>query len=217
MTITLSLARREAVAEVATRYDVPIIEDDDYGALTELSPPPLAALAPHLTYHIAGLAKCLSPALQMAYLVAPNAWTAARLTSVLRATAGTVSPLSAAVASHWIEDGTASLVLQAIRNESAERREIARRMLPRAQLAMPAEGFHLWLRLPEPWTSGEFVGGLRHAGMGIVGREAFSVGPSPEAVRIALGANVSRQQLANGLGQVADLLTQLPVMSSTVV
>jgi len=54
--ITLSLARREAVAAVATRYEVPIIEDDDYGAIAELSPPPLAALAPHLTYHIAGLA-----------------------------------------------------------------------------------------------------------------------------------------------------------------
>jgi DNA-binding transcriptional MocR family regulator len=177
----------------------------------------LAALAPHLTYHIAGLAKCLSPALQMAYLVAPNAWTAARLTSVLRATAGTVSPLSAAVASHWIEDGTAELVMRAIREESAERRAIARRMLPRTQLVMPSEGFHLWLRLPEPWTSGEFVGGLRHAGMGVVGREAFSVGPSPEAVRIALGANTSRQQLTDGLGVVADLLTQLPMMSSTVV
>ena len=216
-TITLSLGRREAVAAVASRYEVPIIEDDDYGALAEFSPPPLATLVPHLTYHIAGLAKCLSPALQMAYLVAPNAWTAARLTSVLRATAGTVSPLGAAVASSWIEDGTASQVIRAIREESAERREIAGRLLPRTQLVLPPEGFHLWLRLPEPWTSGEFVGGLRPAGMGIVGREAFSVGPSPEAVRIALGANASRQQLADGLGMVADLLTQWPMMSSTVV
>jgi DNA-binding transcriptional MocR family regulator len=214
---TLSLARREAVAAIATRYGVPIIEDDDYGALHESAPPPLAALAPQLTYHIAGLSKCLSPALQMAYLVAPDAWTAARLTSVLRATAGTVSALSAAVASHWIEDGTASLVMQAIREESAERREIARRILPHTQLIMPKEGFHIWLRLPQFWTSGEFVGGLRHAGIGIVGREAFSVGPSPEAVRIALGVNASRQQLADGLGMVADLLTQAPMMSAAVV
>jgi DNA-binding transcriptional MocR family regulator len=75
----------------------------------------------------------------------------------------------------------------------------------------------VWLRLPEPWTSGEFVGGLRHAGMGIVGREAFSVGSSPEAVRIALGASATREQLRDGLGMAADLLTQVPMMSSTVV
>jgi len=32
-----------------------------------------------------------------------------------------------------------------------------------------------------------------------------------------LGANASRQQLGDGLGMVADLLTQSPMMSSTVV
>ena len=53
--------------------------------------------------------------------------------------------------------------------------------------------------------------------MGIVGREAFSVGPSPEAVRIALGVSTTREQLAQGLGMVAELLTELPTMSSTVV
>jgi DNA-binding transcriptional MocR family regulator len=216
-TTTMPLARREAVAAVMQRHNLPIIEDDDYGSLPTQVPTPLAALAPNLTYHIAGLSKCLSPALVVAYVLTPDAWSAARLTSVMRATSGTVSSLSAAVTSRWIEEGTAERVVQAIRAEAKERLAIAARMLPRSQLVMPSEGFHLWLRLPEPWTSGEFVGGLRNAGMGIVGREAFSVGSSPEAVRIALGASATREQLRSGLGMAADLLTQLPMMSSTVV
>jgi len=214
---TMPLARREAVAAVMKRHNLPIIEDDDYGSLTTQAPPPLATLAPGLTYHIAGLSKCLSPSLVVAYVAAPEAWSAARLTSVMRATSGTVSSLSAAVTSRWIEDGTAAQVVKAIRAEAGERLAIAARMLPPSQVVIPAEGFHVWLRLPEPWTSGEFVGGLRHAGMGIVGHEAFSVGRSPEAVRVALGASATREQLKSGLGMVADLLTQLPVMSSTVV
>jgi DNA-binding transcriptional MocR family regulator len=216
-TITMPAERREAVAEVMKRHNLPIIEDDDYGSFSTQSPPPLATFAPGLTYHIAGLSKCLSPSLVVAYVLAPQAWSAARLTSVMRATSGTVSSLSAAVTSRWIGDGTAEQVVRAIRAEAAERLAIAGRMLPHSQLVMPAEGFHLWLRLPEPWTSGEFVGGLRNAGLGIVGREAFSVGPSPEAVRLALGASATREQLRQGLGMVADLLTQVPMMSSTVV
>ncbi|HET6554219.1 MAG TPA: PLP-dependent aminotransferase family protein [Dyella sp.] len=214
-TITMPLARREEVVAVMRRHNLPIIEDEDYGSLPSQRPPPLAALAPELTYHIAGLSKCLSPSLVVAFVLAPDAWSAARLTSVMRATSGTVSSLSAAVTSRWIEDGTAAQVVKAIRDEALERMGIAGRMLPRSQLIMPEEGFHVWLRLPEPWTSGEFVGGLRHAGLGVVGHEAFSVGPSPEAVRLALGASATREQLKSGLGMVADLLVQVPMMSST--
>ena len=46
-------------------------------AAPEASPaapvPPLAALAPDCVYHIAGISKCLSPALRIAYLVLPDA------------------------------------------------------------------------------------------------------------------------------------------------
>lgn len=215
--ITMPVERREAIAAVMKRHNLPIIEDDDYGSLPAQVLPPLAVFAPALTYHIAGLSKCLSPSLVVAYVLTPDAWSAARLTSVMRATSGTVSSLSAAVTSRWIEEGTAAQVVQAIRTEANERLAIASRMLPRSQVAIPKDGFHLWLRLPEPWTSGEFVGGLRNAGLGIVGREAFSVGPSPEAVRLALGASGTREQLREGLGMVADLMTQSPMMLSPVV
>ena len=71
-TATLSTARRHAIVDIARRYQVPIIEDDAYGALPVAPLPPLASLAPELVYHIAGLAKCVAPALRIAYLVAPE-------------------------------------------------------------------------------------------------------------------------------------------------
>ena len=72
-TTTLSIERRRALVRIAREHQVPIIEDDAYGALPASAPPPLAALAPDVVYHIAGLAKCLSPALRVAYLVTPDA------------------------------------------------------------------------------------------------------------------------------------------------
>lgn len=69
---TLPLERREAIVAIARRHGVAIIEDDAYGALPASPLPPLAALAPDLVYHVAGLAKCLSPALRIAYLVVPD-------------------------------------------------------------------------------------------------------------------------------------------------
>nr|QQZ51967.1 PLP-dependent aminotransferase family protein [Phenylobacterium glaciei] len=71
-TATMSLARREALVAIARAHGVPIVEDDAYGLLPENAPPSVAALAPELTFHIAGLAKHVSPALRIAYLVAPD-------------------------------------------------------------------------------------------------------------------------------------------------
>ena len=47
--------------------------------------------------------------------------------------------------------------------------------------------------------------------------DAFAVARPPEAVRLALGAAVSRSTLGEGLRIIADLLQQSPAMSSVVV
>jgi DNA-binding transcriptional MocR family regulator len=48
-THTISEPRRIAIAEVACRFGVPILEDDPYGLLPVNGPPPFAAVAPELT------------------------------------------------------------------------------------------------------------------------------------------------------------------------
>ncbi|VTZ48297.1 Uncharacterized HTH-type transcriptional regulator RHOS4_30730 [Methylocella tundrae] len=216
-TATMSLGRREALAALALRHKVPIIEDDAYGLLPKHGPPPLAALAPDLVYHVAGLGKCLSPALRIAYLVAPDARMAARLAGAIRATMGMASPLTAAIATRWIDDGVAEAALAAIRKETAARRTIVAEKLPIAARGANKEAFHLWLRLPAPWTRGEFVSLLRTAGVSVVASDAFALSAPPEAVRLGLGAAATRQELAQSLEIIADLLAQSPAMSSTVV
>ncbi|EFH09210.1 aminotransferase class I/II-fold pyridoxal phosphate-dependent enzyme, partial [Teichococcus cervicalis] len=111
---TLSLERRQALLEIARQHAVPVIEDDAYGALPEQAPAPLAALAPGQVFHIASLSKCMGPALRLAYLVLPEPRWAPRLAATLRALAGMASPIGSALASAWIQDGSATALLQAI-------------------------------------------------------------------------------------------------------
>lgn len=216
-TRTQPLSRRKALIDIARRYGVPIIEDDAYGALPDNPVKPLAALAPDIVYHIAGLAKCIAPALRISYLVTPDARTATRCAGAIRATASMASPLTAAISSRWINDGTAVAVLAAIRAETAHRQAVAKKILPSELVAADPQGYHLWLTIPEPWTRGEFAARLRAAGTGVVGSDAFALTSPPEAVRLSLGAACSANELENSLQIAADLLAEPPMVSSMVV
>lgn len=216
-TRTIPLARREALIAIARKRQIPIIEDDAYGFLPLKAPPPFAALAPDLTYYIAGLAKCLAPALRIAYLAAPDLRAASRVAAAIRATAATASPLTAAIASSWIEEGVAVQILSAIRRETTARASIAAEILRGQEMLSDPECFHLWLTLPAPWTRGEFAARLRASGVGVVTSDAFALGAPPEAVRIGLGASENRQALRKSLSVLADLLAQTPAEASTVV
>ena len=217
-TVTLPLERRERIAGIARRYNVLIVEDDAYGAIPAKPVPPFAAIAPDITYHISGLAKCVSPALRVAYLVAPQERGIAHLAGAVRATAGMASPLTAAIATRWIEEGVAQAVLEAIRTEARQRQAIVAQTLPRELVQADPEGFHAWLKLPGHWHRSDFAARLRSAGIGVVTSDAFAVGSeAADAVRLGLGAAPDQASLAAGLRTMADLLAEQSAMSSMVV
>lgn len=209
-TATMSLRRRHEIIAVARRYRLPIVEDDAYGKLPGTAEPPLAALAPDLTWHIAGLAKLVSPALRIAYIATPDERWAAQAASKLRAITGMASPLTAAIATKWIRNGAAEAVLQAIRSETRARRRMAAEALGDAAGA-PADAFHLWLPLPQPWTCGAFQAALRSHDIFVVPSDAFATSrESPQAVRIGLGAPSTRTDLARALNTIARVLQASP-------
>lgn len=221
-TVTWSAERRAAVAAVAREFGVPIIEDDIYGVLPQDAPPPAAVWAPESTWCVAGLAKCVAPGLRLAYVAAPDARQAARLETALRATAQGVSPIAAAVAARWINDGSADLLLAAIRAEATARTAMARALLTpvsgESGFAAHPEGFHLWLTPPPPWTRGELTACLHARSIVAAAGDAFAVaGPAPEAVRICLGAPIARAGCRRMLETLADVLEQGPALAGAVI
>ncbi|MDR6772871.1 PLP-dependent aminotransferase family protein [Azospirillum sp. BE72] len=217
-TATLPADRRAAIAAIARDHGLPIIEDDIYGVLPQDAPPPIATLAPDITFHVTGLAKCVAPGLRITYVAAPDARQAMRLAAAQRATMLGTPPIPAAVATQWIGDGTADALLAAIRAEATVRQRMARDLLPPSAITAHPEGFHLWLRLPPAWTRGEFAAHLRSRGIAAAVSDTFlTAGPTPEALRICLGAPVTRADCRHMLEILADTLEQSPALAGIVI
>ncbi len=217
-TATMPVHRREAIAAIARAHEVTIIEDDAYGKLPiQAPPPPLASFAPERTYYVSSLAKCLSPALRVAYVVPPDLRAATRLAAVLRATMSMTSPVTASLATRWIQDGTADGVLAAIRAEMNERQAIARSVLPAELIRSHPESLHVWLRLPPPWTRGAFMNQLQAGGISVTSSDVFTLETPREAVRLSLGRANSAAELRRGLESIARLLTEQPALSAMMV
>jgi DNA-binding transcriptional MocR family regulator len=215
-TLTIPPARRAAIVAVARRCGVPIIEDDAYGFIPVHGPPPLAAIAPDITWHIAGLAKCIGAGLRAAYVVAPDARSGWPFAAVLRANTVMASPLTVALATRWIEDGTADSILRFIRKETEARQKLARTLLPEGSFRADPLSFNLWVPLPKPWTRSAFIGHMRSTRIGIVASDAFTVlGEPGEAVRVCLGGPAKRDQTASALDFMAHALTESPELVST--
>ena len=215
-TLTIPEGRRGSLAAVARHHGLPIIEDDAYGFIPTGGVHPIASIAPDLTWHIAGLAKCIGAGLRAAYVVAPDARSGWPFAAALRASNVMASPLTVALATRWIEDGTADMILRFIRAETAARQKLASSILPAGSFRADPLSFHLWVPLPKPWTRSAFIGHMRATGIGVVACDAFVVAGEPtEHVRVCLGGPASRDRVRSALDFMAHTLEAEPAMSSS--
>ena len=215
-TLTIPQTRREEICAVARAYHVPIVEDDAYGFIPLHGPAPLAAMAPDITWHIGGLAKCIGAGLRLAYVVAPDTKAAWPFVSAMRANNVMASPLTVALATRWVEDGTADAILRFIRHEAAARQEMAAAILPKGSFQADPLAFNIWLPLPNGWTRSTFGSHMRSLGIGIVASDAFTVeGPAPEAVRVCFGGPISREKLKGALEYMGHALEGSPELAAS--
>ncbi|HPC82181.1 MAG TPA: PLP-dependent aminotransferase family protein [Thermoanaerobaculaceae bacterium] len=203
-TATMGLERRQRLVEIARRHDVVIVEEDVYGLLPAQAPPPLAALAPERVLYLTGLSKTVAPGLRIGYLVVPPRLRE-RLRDASHHTSWYVSPISAALATRWLGDGTAWRRLLAQRRELAARHRLCARQLEGHAWRGEPHCPHVWLTLP-PGRSAAFAKQALAAGVVVVPSAVFAVGRACEdGVRISLGAATDRASLAEALARLAAL------------
>jgi DNA-binding transcriptional MocR family regulator len=208
----LPLERRRELAALARRSGLWIVEDGVYGPLAPGAPPPLCALAPERTIHLTSLSKTVSPGLRVGYVAAPAGGVLDALRAGLRASTWMTAPLTAALASAWIRDGTAHRATEAIRAESARRRAVAGRVLGvmldggAAPDAARPPAPHLWLACPGIDAESTAVARLARAGVMVTAGEACRVGAAGHGIRLCLGGAVSAAHLERALGIVREVM-----------
>ena len=214
---TMPKSRRKALAGIAQRCRVRIVEDDPYWRLADAPPPPVAALAPELAVYISTLSKCLTPGLRVAFVLIRDPRDRERFLAALRSFALMAAPLTAALATQWILDGSADRLMEGVRNEARLRHRMARDILA-GRYSGTGDGLHVWLALPAYWNASQLARAAESEGIAVTPAEAFATGGgSVNAIRISLGSIRDRGRLQAGLRRLSDLLARRPESFSAAV
>lgn len=217
-TATLPAARRVRIAELAQQHNITLIEDDPYYVFLDQPLPSLYSLAPQLTWHIATVSKCLSPALRVAYVVAPDFDEALSLAEEMRVSSIMAPPLMTAVVSNWIKTGQLMNIANAIKQENINRQALAATIFEPEKLQTHAAASHLWLALPSGVRALDFSERASRVGVSVVPSTAFvSTRSRIQAVRISLGVGSDYPALRYGLSLLADLFNSKQSRSKSII
>jgi 2-aminoadipate transaminase len=190
---TLSLARRHRLLDIATRFGVPIVEDDPYGELRyegEALPTLQSLDREGLVVYVGTFSKVLAPGIRIGWLAAPSAGLFRSLVLAKQP-----SDLHSAVApqmtvARLLHDGLLERHIPLIRACYRERRDalleaIGTSFPAGVRVTRPQGGLFLWATLPDGWdTSALLIEALRRK-VAFVPGESFHVdGTGRESMRL---------------------------------
>ncbi len=152
---TLPLERRRRIAEIISRHDVLLLEDDPYSALryTGEHEPPIHAFAPDKVVYMSTFSKILSPGLRVGFTVAPREL-ARWLVIAKQGVDLHTNTFSQAIAAEYLVGGHLDAFLPHILELYASRRQamfaaLDGRMPPGFRWTEPEGGMFVWVQGPE--------------------------------------------------------------------
>jgi DNA-binding transcriptional MocR family regulator len=215
----LSEERRRAIAEIAIRHGVYIVEDDVFGYVADNAPPPISNFAPELGIYVTSLSKPVAPILRAGFVSAPAALVP-KLAAAIRATALMPSALNAEIATELILSGAAEAATVRKRDNAAERQKMAAKILGDAPRLSQPNATHIWLTLPPLWKAEAFAAEALTRGVAVTPGSAFAVGENStaeHAIRLCIGAESDQERVRQGFEIIAGLLKSSPPAADPIV
>ena len=203
--------RRIAIAEIARRYGVCVIEDEVYKPILEEKLPSMPELLPELGFFVTSFTKTVMTGLRTGYLVVPTQYSI-RISSILRVTSWSGVNLMAEMASRWIEDGTAAKLIEIQRSELRSRQAQVSDILGAHVAGNNPLSLCAWLKIPCNWSEDGLVRALASKGVAVTPSDPFVAGAdrSSGGIRICLGGRLSRSALRTALETIRETFAQLP-------
>lgn len=205
---TLSIARRKAIAEIARKYNVWLVEDNLYGAMSHNAIPLLVEICPERTFLVGGLSKAVAAGVRGGWVACPP-HLSQRVRIAHRMMTGGIPFLLAELCARLVMSGDAAAISARCATEIAEREKIVRAHLPGQDYRSSPEIPFLWLKLPDPWLSGTFKNAAYNEGVLVDDEDEFKAGRSEKTthrVRIGFSAPASRQDVLAGMKVLQRLL-----------
>jgi 2-aminoadipate transaminase len=215
---TLTVERRAAVAQIAERHGVWVIEDEPYRELYydgQPAPAPIARHARGSVIYIGTLAKTVAPGLRVGWVLAP-AEVAQRLIPVKQAMDLNTSMIDQAAAAIYLEGvdwerRTSELRAVYATPMGAMLDGLAGVLPSGSSMTRPAGGIFVWVQLPDGWSVPTLL--ERAIGHGIFfmpGSVFFADVADDVSLRLSI-SNHSPETIAEGLSRLQRALAAAPV------
>ncbi|WP_328739800.1 PLP-dependent aminotransferase family protein [Streptomyces erythrochromogenes] len=213
---TLPASRRAAVAEIAARLGLWLVEDDPYGDLRyEGRDVPWLAAHPGAedrTALLGSFSKTMAPGLRLGWLRAPAALLRAAAVAKQAADLHT-STVDQLAAAHYLATVDLDAHIGTVRAAYRERRDallgaLGRTLPPGCAWNRPEGGMFVWARLPEDHDATALLRTAVAHGVAFVPGAPFHTGaPDPRTLRLSFTTHTPRE-IAEGVGRLGAALAE---------
>ena len=206
-TVTLSVERRQRIAEICSRLDAWIIEDGVNTPLSGTEIPSIYHFAPKRTIHLTGFSKCVASGFRLGIAVVPE-MARRGFEEALIGSGWTGPGLFAHMANEMLSDGSIDACVQRHRQEADTRFSLALQLLP-GVTAASCPTYHAWVKIPERVDPTNFHLQAQHLGVRVSPAAHFAISNerSDRHYRISLGGAMSRDVLRRALNTLASIST----------
>ncbi|GAB1688515.1 PLP-dependent aminotransferase family protein [Krasilnikovia sp. M28-CT-15] len=212
--VTLSLAKRHALLELAAEYHFTIFEDDPYADIRfrgEALPSMLSLDTRGVVVHACSFTKTVCPGVRVGYLVGPADTIGA---IAKKATNLYISPgmVSEAIVHQFCVSGDIQRSIATVSEALGERARVLaesiRTHIPGASFTEPAGGYFLWVDLPSDIDVDKLFPVATAKGVAIVKGSDFLLDGGNHSVRLAYSA-VTVDQIDEGVRRLAAAIAEV--------
>ena len=209
----MSLERRIAIAEIARKYDLQLVEDDCWG-IGPATHTGFLSICPERTWYISSVTKNISAGLRFGWLVCPKDQMKAPRRA-MRISCFGVSRAVSDIAYELMKSGAAFDIRDRVQVAVSELVRDTVNLLGQWDISYRKDIPFVWLKLPQGWRASAFSTACERAGISVRPADEFSIQGEavPNAVRIALNNNLPDMVFVDAIKTIAQLLDNPPAVS----